>query len=381
MRQPKYQRDGDSRTSGPGFALSIHPDTLDIPRSWNAPRVIFVNSMSDLFHPSVPLGYIRDVFDVIEDTPQHTYQVLTKRSKRLAELSDRLRWPANLWMGVSVESMRYSFRIDHLRDVDPAVRFVSAEPLLAPLPTLDLTGIHWLIAGGESGPNARPMDRLVGGEPTRPMRALPAFPSSSSSGVDARQRPAAENSTANSTTGCRSSSRSRDVTRYWGFWTRGKLELLRRYLDAFTTTTKNKATERLYLDIFGGQPENRDRLTYDLLDGSARIALSIDDPPFTRLRFLELDPYATRLRTALEQDFSGRDFEVIAGDCNTTIHTTLQELAHLSWAPTFAFVDPNGPDTHWSSIEALANFKRKDRPKAESLASTRRGNVHPDAPD
>jgi three-Cys-motif partner protein len=155
------------------------------------------------------------------------------------------------------------------------------------------------------------------------------------------------------------------VTRYWGFWTRGKLELLRRYLDAFTTTTKNKATERLYLDIFGGQPENRDRLTEDLLDGSARISLSIDDPPFTRLRFLELEPYATRLRTALQKDFSGRDFEVIPGDCNTTIHAVLQELAHLSWAPTFAFIDPNGPDTHWSTIEALARFKRKDRPKTE----------------
>jgi three-Cys-motif partner protein len=155
------------------------------------------------------------------------------------------------------------------------------------------------------------------------------------------------------------------VARYWGFWTRGKLELLRRYLDAFTTTTKNKATERIYLDIFGGQPENRDRLTNDLLDGSARIALSIDDPPFTRLRFLEVEPYATRLRSALEEDFPGRDFRVVAGDCNTTIHATLQELAHLNWAPTFAFVDPNGPDTHWSTIEALAAFKRKDRPRAE----------------
>jgi three-Cys-motif partner protein len=155
------------------------------------------------------------------------------------------------------------------------------------------------------------------------------------------------------------------VARYWGFWTRGKLELLRRYLDAFTTTTKNKSTERIYLDVFGGQPENRDRLTNDLLDGSARIALSIDDPPFTRLRFLEVEPYATRLRTTLEEDFPDRDFQVVAGDCNATIRPTLQELAHLSWAPTFAFVDPNGPDTHWSTMQALATFKRKDRPKTE----------------
>jgi protein gp37 len=158
MGQPKYQRDGDPRTSGPGFALSIHPDTLDIPRSWNAPRAIFVNSMSDLFHPSVPEGFIHDVFDVIAETPQHTYQVLTKRSKRLTQLARRLHWPSNLWMGVSVESMRYTFRMDHLRGIDAAVRFVSAEPLLGPLRSLDLEGIHWLIAGGESGRNARPMD-------------------------------------------------------------------------------------------------------------------------------------------------------------------------------------------------------------------------------
>jgi protein gp37 len=158
MHQPKYQRDGDPRTSGAGFGLTVHPDALDIPRGWAAPRTIFVNSMSDLFHPQVPEDYIRQVFGVIADTPQHQYQVLTKRSKRLAELGPHLDWPANLWMGVSVESTKYRFRLDHLRRVDAAVRFVSAEPLLGPLPDLDLDGIHWLIAGGESGPRARPMD-------------------------------------------------------------------------------------------------------------------------------------------------------------------------------------------------------------------------------
>jgi protein gp37 len=158
MGQPKYQNDGDARTSGPGFALTIHPDALDIPRSWSAPRTIFVNSMSDLFHPDVPDNYIRQVFAVIADTPQHQYQVLTKRSKRLADLGAKLDWPANLWMGVSIESTKYRFRLDHLRKIDAAVRFVSAEPLLGPLPDLNLEGIHWLIAGGESGPRARPMD-------------------------------------------------------------------------------------------------------------------------------------------------------------------------------------------------------------------------------
>ncbi len=158
MGQAKYQNDGDPRTSGPGFGLTLHPDTLETPRSWTSPRVIFVNSMSDLFHPDVPETYIRHVFEVIADTPQHQYQVLTKRSKRLASLGPKLEWPPNLWMGVSVETSKYRFRLDHLRHVDAAIRFVSAEPLLGPLENLGLDGIHWLIAGGESGPRARPMD-------------------------------------------------------------------------------------------------------------------------------------------------------------------------------------------------------------------------------
>jgi protein gp37 len=158
MGQPKYQNDGDLRTSGPGFALTVHPDALNIPRAWSSPRTIFVNSMSDLFHQDVPESYIRQVFEVIADTPQHQYQVLTKRSKRLAQIGLHLDWPSNLWMGVSVESSKYRFRLDHLRQVDAAVRFVSAEPLLGPMPSLDLDGIHWLIAGGESGPRSRPID-------------------------------------------------------------------------------------------------------------------------------------------------------------------------------------------------------------------------------
>ncbi len=158
MGQAKYQNDGDPRTSGPGFALTLHEDTLQAPYRWKSPRLIFVNSMSDLFHPDVPLDFIQRVFEVMSETPQHTYQVLTKRSKSLARFADDLDWPENVWMGVSVETDRYAFRIDHLRAVDAAVRFVSAEPLLGPLPNLDLTLVDWLIAGGESGANARPIE-------------------------------------------------------------------------------------------------------------------------------------------------------------------------------------------------------------------------------
>lgn len=159
MGLAKYQNDGDPRTSGPGFALTLHEDTLNAPYRWRAPRLVFVDSMSDLFHPDVPKAFVHKVFAVMADTPRHTYQILTKRSRRLASLAPDLDWPPNVWMGVSVENDRYAFRIDHLRSVEAAVRFVSAEPLLSPLPGLNLSSIHWLIAGGESGPNARPMEK------------------------------------------------------------------------------------------------------------------------------------------------------------------------------------------------------------------------------
>lgn len=158
MGAAKYQTDGDPRTSGPGFGVAVHPDSLLVPYGWRQPRVVFVNSMSDLFHAKVPLPFVQQVFAVIEDTPQHTYQLLTKRSARLRKLAPKLRWPANLWMGVSVENSDAMCRIDDLRAVPAAVRFLSCEPLLGPLPGLDLTGIGWVIAGGESGPRHRSMD-------------------------------------------------------------------------------------------------------------------------------------------------------------------------------------------------------------------------------
>ena len=157
MGQEKYQADGDPRTSGPGFALTVHPYTLSIPRRWSKPRMIFVNSMSDLFHHDVPVEFIRDVFAVMADTPRHTYQLLTKRSKRLSRLADVIDWPRNLWVGVSVETQTYGFRVDHLRTVPCSVRFLSIEPLLGPV-SVDLDGLDWVIVGGESGPSCRPVD-------------------------------------------------------------------------------------------------------------------------------------------------------------------------------------------------------------------------------
>jgi len=158
MGSEKYQADGDPRTSGPGFALTLHEPALAQPYSWSGRRVVFVNSMSDLFHARVPIDFVRRVFEVIRDTPQHTYQVLTKRSSRLPKIAPKLEWPSNLWLGVSVEDAAHLSRVDHLRQVPAAVRFLSCEPLLGPLTGLDLDGIDWVITGGESGPNARPLE-------------------------------------------------------------------------------------------------------------------------------------------------------------------------------------------------------------------------------
>jgi protein gp37 len=140
-----------------GFDLRLWPNRLDVPLRWKRPRHIFVNSMSDLFHEDIPVSYIEQVFKVMVQADQHTFQVLTKRHERLLELAHRLPWPPNVWMGVTIENQRFVHRADYLRGVPAAVRFVSAEPLLGPLEGLDLTGIHWLIAGGESGPRHRPV--------------------------------------------------------------------------------------------------------------------------------------------------------------------------------------------------------------------------------
>ena len=138
-----------------GFALTLRPDAVDLPRRWRRPRTVFVNSMSDLFHADVPEPFIRQVFDVMADCPRHTFQVLTKRAERAARLAPRLQWPKNVWMGVSVEDRDYAWRIEYLRRIPASTRFVSAEPLLGPLASLDLRGVDWLIAGGESQSGCR----------------------------------------------------------------------------------------------------------------------------------------------------------------------------------------------------------------------------------
>ena len=149
MGQKNYQN---------GFQLTLHEDALRIPESWLKPKTIFVNSMSDLFHEDVPFEFIEKVFKVMLRTPHHIYQVLTKRSERLVELSTKLKWTENIWLGVSVENQDYVYRIDQLSQVRTEVRFISFEPLLDRIQYMNLKGIDWVIVGGESGPGSRPMN-------------------------------------------------------------------------------------------------------------------------------------------------------------------------------------------------------------------------------
>ena len=149
MGQPNYER---------GFKVSLQKHMLELPIAWKKPQMIFVNSMSDLFHEDVPDPFIRRVFDVMSRASWHTFQVLTKRAERMNGLGLSLKWPANVWAGVSVENRRYLERIDFLRTMPARVRFISFEPLLDRLGKIDLTGIDWVILGGESGPGARPME-------------------------------------------------------------------------------------------------------------------------------------------------------------------------------------------------------------------------------
>jgi len=142
-----------------GFKLTLHRDSLQDPLAWKTPQVIFVNSMSDMFHKDVPLAFIRDVFAVMREAHWHTFQVLTKRAERLLELDPRLEWAGNIWMGVSVENADYVSRIDCLRQTHAKIKFLSCEPLLGPIPKMKLRGINWVIVGGESGPGARPIER------------------------------------------------------------------------------------------------------------------------------------------------------------------------------------------------------------------------------
>jgi protein gp37 len=142
-----------------GFQVKLQYDLVELPMRWKSPRTVFVNSMSDLFHPDVPVDFIRSVFDTMRECPRHQFQVLTKRAERLVELAPHLEWSPNIWMGVSIENQKYAYRSRLLASVPATIRFLSIEPMLGPIHDLPLQGIHWAIVGGESGHKARVMER------------------------------------------------------------------------------------------------------------------------------------------------------------------------------------------------------------------------------
>ena len=142
-----------------GFELTIHPDVLDEPKRWKSPKIVFVNSMSDIFHEKISLGFLKKVFKVMNDTPRHIFQVLTKRAERLEELANKFNWTENIWIGVSVEDNRVINRITNLKNTPAKIKFLSLEPLLSSLPNLNLKGIDWVIVGGESGTKSRPVQK------------------------------------------------------------------------------------------------------------------------------------------------------------------------------------------------------------------------------
>ena len=160
MGNPRYQTDGNPKSSGPGFGLVLHEDVLPLPLSWRSPRFVFVNSMSDLFHPRVPAEFIAKVFGVMAEADQHTFQILTKRPERMAAVLKEVQPNPlpNVWLGTSIEADRFARRGDAVRETPAAVHFLSLEPLLEALPSLDLTGIDWVIVGGESGHHYRPVE-------------------------------------------------------------------------------------------------------------------------------------------------------------------------------------------------------------------------------
>ena len=155
------------------------------------------------------------------------------------------------------------------------------------------------------------------------------------------------------------------MARTWGFWTVGKLDILRAYLDAFTTATKYGVTDRIYLDLFAGGLDNRERMTDEPIESSAQVALSTNDPQFSVLRFFEVEGKAQALESSLRKSHPGRDIKVYGGDCNERLHEALHALRGNAWAPTFAFVDPNGMEAEWRTLEALADFRRQERTKVE----------------
>ena len=361
--------------------IRLLPDRLKTPLRWKHPRRVFVNSMSDLFHPKVPFAFISQVFSVMREaglSKGHVFQVLTKRPGRAVGwwLQNSVEfpegWPCNVWIGTSVESQKYAPRLTVLGRIPAPVRFVSAEPLLE---RIDLSSwlndgaVQWVIAGGESGPGARPMDlswvrdlrdqstaagvpfflKQLGG--TRKKRGGPAAVIDEEQWL---QTPTMEGKTmANMSFG--------------GQWTLEKLDILERYLNAYTTALKDQPFDLIYVDAFAGQGSFRPGSGYaeedygdfqPLYDGSARRALRITDKPFDRFIFNDIDSRRSLELVRLRQEYPNRSITVKDEDANRMLREFCQNLRPMERA--VVFLDPFATEVSWSTIEIIAKTEKID---------------------
>ena len=385
-----------------GFDLTLRPQRLNQPEHWRRPQLIFVNSMSDLFHKSVPIEYINRVFDTMESANWHIYQLLTKRSSPMRNFVNQ-RYshrpvPSHIWLGVSIENAPMLLRLEHLKQTNASVRFVSFEPLLGQLGAVDLNGIHWVIAGGESGPGARPVDV----EWLRELRdqcqttGVSFFfkqwggstPKAGGNILDGRQwleYPDIEHvqvfrtplEVAGAPMG--DSEGHLDV----GPWAREKLDCLRKYLQAYTTIlAKQQFKGYFYIDAFAGPGtlkvreeqatdptqqsllELSEHLVNDVgetqyINGSPHVALKTN-PPFTHYVFVELDEQRVRQLEALKAEHEAPDRKVLIrkADCNAYLRKILQRTRGQwqHWRGVI-FLDPFGMQVSWDTIVEIAETK------------------------
>ncbi len=387
MGNPRYRN---------GFTLTLHPDQVDLPLRWRSPKRIFVNSMSDLFHEDIPDEFIQTVFQVMNDAHWHNFQVLTKRAERLARLAPALHWTTNIWQGVSVESAAYVTRMDYLRQVPAAIRFVSIEPLLSAIPNLSLNGIDWVIVGGESGPYRRPPTpnwvqeirdlctkanvafffKQWGGRTSKSGgnvldgKTWLQYPKVPSLLPEKRYQLVGKETSEMETDGPNSTV---------GPWAKEKLGCLRKYLDAYTTIMQKQAWLKgfVYVDAFSGsgharirgEEERPDQINLwdvaqyyrhdpeheEYLTGSPRVALQTSQR-FTQYVFVETDVSNVSELNRLQSEFPNVNIAIRQQDCNKYLRET---FLRRKWDKLRAivFLDPFGMQVPWNTIELLAETK------------------------
>ena len=368
-----------------GFDLRLWESRLEQPLRWRKPRRVFVNSMSDLFHPRVPEGYIQKVFAVMAEANQHQFQVLTKRHKRLKHMSSRLPWPPHIWMGVSIENNQYLERAESLKNTAAHIKFLSCEPLLGPI-DLTLDGIDWVIAGGESGPKARPMQAAwVRSIRDQCRKAQVPFFFKQWGTYDCHGIRQGKKKSGRVLDGIQwdeyphhSQSEGvimdKQVEEFWGGpQTIHKLDVVGKYLDAYTTALKNQPFQLVYVDAFAGSghlemapplTEGSSTLYEEIenvqtvREGSAKIALSIADKSFDNLIFVEKDNRKIASLRALAQGNESR-VDIRQGDANHEVQDICQRT---DWCRTRAivFLDPYGAQVEWLTLKAIVNTRRID---------------------